>query len=63
VLDIVTVLVMICGVVMTFSIDKALLLGFLIFIGGLMVTKRFRRIDKYMVISTVLLLIGVLLSL
>jgi len=61
-IDIISVVAMIVATVWTFSIDKALLFGFLLFIGGLMVTGRFREIDRYMVISTVLLLVGTLLS-
>ncbi len=62
-IDIISVLAMIVATVWTFSIDKALLFGFLLFIGGLMVTGKFQEIDRYMVMSTVLLLVGTLLSL
>lgn len=62
-LDVITVLVMIGGVISTFSLDRALLLGFLFYIGGLIITGRFKEINKYAIISTALLLIGVILSL
>tara|TARA_Y100000310_G_C20675937_1_gene813031 strand:- start:81 stop:1388 length:1308 start_codon:yes stop_codon:yes gene_type:complete len=63
IIDILSVVAMIVATVWTFSIDKALLFGFIIFIGGLVLTGRFKEINKYMVISTVLILIGTLLSL
>ncbi|MFT7615348.1 MAG: AGZA family xanthine/uracil permease-like MFS transporter [Candidatus Woesearchaeota archaeon] len=62
-IDIVSVVVMIVATVWTFSIDKALLFGFLIYIIGLALTGKAKKIDMYMVISTVLLLIGTFLSL
>jgi AGZA family xanthine/uracil permease-like MFS transporter len=61
--DVITLLVMIGGTIMTFSLDKAMLFGFLVFIGGSVLTRRTEEIDKYTVISTVLLLIGAYLSL
>jgi AGZA family xanthine/uracil permease-like MFS transporter len=61
-IDIVTVLVMIVSVVLTFSLDKAMLFGFLIFLVSQVLTGRFKEIDLYLVASTALLLIGTLLS-
>lgn len=61
--DIVTVLVMIIGTIWTFSLDRAMLFGFLVFIGGSIVSNRVKEIDKYTILSAVLLLIGVYLSL
>ncbi|MBS3118434.1 NCS2 family permease [Candidatus Woesearchaeota archaeon] len=61
-LDIVTVLIMIGAVIWTFSIDRALLFGFSIFILGLLFTKRIKEINPFMVISTVLLALGWILS-
>jgi len=61
-LDIFTVLVMIGATIWTFAIDKALLFGFLIFMIGLIFAKRAKEINIYMVISTILLLIGFVFS-
>ena len=61
-LDVISVIVMIIAVIATFAIDKALLLGFTIFIIGLMISRRFKEIDPYMVLSTILLFIGWILS-
>ena len=57
-LDIVTVIGMIVVTIWTYAIDRALLFGFIIFIIGALFTKRFKEIDRYMVISTILLMIG-----
>lgn len=62
-LDIITVTGMIVVTIFTFAIDRALLFGFLIYIIGLLVTKQIRTIDKYLVLSTILLIIGFVLSL
>ena len=61
-LDVLTVLLMIGTVIGTFAIDKALFIGFAIFILGLIFTKRFREINLFMVISTVLLGVGWILQ-
>ena len=61
-LDIAAVAIMIIGVILTFSIDRALLFGFLIYIAGLVFGNRYKEISKFMVISTILLLIGFLIS-
>lgn len=53
---------MVIGVIVTFAIDKALLIGFVVYIVGLLVSGQRNRISKYMVISTVLLLIGAVLA-
>lgn len=62
-LDIITVVGMIVITIFTFAIDRALLFGFLIYIMGLLVTKQIRSIDKYLLLSTMLLIIGFVLSL
>ena len=61
-LDIVTVLIMIGAVIWTFSIDRALLFGFSIFILGLLFTKRAKEINPFIIISTVLLALSWILS-
>ena len=61
-LDIISVLLMIVAVIVTFAIDKALLIGFAIFILGLIISGRFKEINPYMVLSTILLLIGWIFS-
>jgi len=61
-LDLLTVVGMIVVTIWTFAIDKALLFGFLIFILGLLFTKKGKEINMYMVISTILLLIGFIFS-
>jgi AGZA family xanthine/uracil permease-like MFS transporter len=61
--DVITVVVMIAGVIWTFSLDRAMLFGFLVFIAGSVLTGRTKEIDKYTIISTILLLIGAFLSL
>ncbi len=62
-LDIFTVLVMIAVTILTFAIDKALLAGFLIYLAGLVVKGKTKDIDLFMVVSTVLLIVGLVLSL
>lgn len=61
-LDIFTVLVMILVTVLTFAVDKALLAGFIIYMGGLIFKGKAKEIDLFMVISTALLLLGLILS-
>ena len=61
-IEIVTMLLMIATVIYTFAIDKALLVGFVAYIIGLVASGRKSEIDLYMVISTVLLLIGALIQ-
>ncbi len=61
-LDIFTVLIMIGAVIWTFSIDRALLFGFSIFIIGSVLTKRIKELNIFMIISTVLLALGWILS-
>ncbi|MBI5047257.1 NCS2 family permease [Candidatus Micrarchaeota archaeon] len=60
--EIATLVVMIGTVIYTFAIDKALLVGFIVYIAGLIATKRTNEISPYMVISTVLLLIGAIIQ-
>ncbi len=62
-LDKITVTAMILTVIATFSIDKALLLGLSVFLIGLIINKKYYEIDRYIVISVVLLALGVMLSL
>lgn len=62
-LDFVTVALMLITVILTFAIDKALLVGFAVYIIGLVVRKRYNEIDIYMVISTMLLGVGFIFSL
>jgi AGZA family xanthine/uracil permease-like MFS transporter len=61
-LDLFTVLVMILVTIWTFAVDKALLFGFIIYMLGLLFTGKAREINIYMVISTILLLIGFIFS-
>lgn len=61
-LDIFTVLVMILVTVLTFAVDKALLAGFLIYMVGLIVKGKAKEINLFMVISTILLLLGSVLQ-
>lgn len=50
------------SVIVTFAIDKALLVGFVTYMLGMLVSGRKREISKYMVVSTILLLLGTILS-
>ena len=61
-LDIFTVLVMIAVTILTFAIDKALLAGFLIYMVGMIVKGKAKEINRYMVISTIVLIVGLVLS-
>ncbi len=61
-LDMFMVIGMIIVTIWTFAIDKALLFGFIIFMLGLLLAKKGKEINIYMVISTALLLIGFILS-
>jgi adenine/guanine/hypoxanthine permease len=61
-LDIFTVLVMIAVTILTFAIDKALLAGFLIYIVGMIVKGKTKEINIFMIISTLLLALGFILS-
>ena len=60
--DVFMVVGMIIVTIWTFAIDRALLFGFVIFIIGLLFSGRGNEINKYIVISTVLLLIGFIFS-
>ncbi|MBI5227796.1 NCS2 family permease [Candidatus Micrarchaeota archaeon] len=57
--EIATLILMIVTVIYTFAIDKALLIGFVVYIAGLIASGRRKEIDPYIVLSTLLLLIGV----
>ncbi len=61
-LEIATLLTMIGTVIYTFAIDKALLIGFIVYIGGKVIAKKWNEIDPYMVLSAILLLIGAILQ-
>ncbi len=61
-LDIFTVIVMILVTVLTFAIDKALLAGFIIYIGGMIFKGKVKEINLFMVISTILLTLGLVFS-
>lgn len=61
-LEVAIVLMMVLTVIYTFAIDKALLVGFIAYIGGLVFTGKAREVDKYTVLSTLLLLVGVALQ-
>ncbi|MBI2079591.1 NCS2 family permease [Candidatus Micrarchaeota archaeon] len=61
--ELITVLLMVATVIYTFAIDKALLIGFLGYIGGLVFSGRAKEVDKYMILSTILLLIGTIIQL
>ena len=62
-LDKLSVIVMVVSVLITFSLDKAMLFGFVIFILGLIASRRFKDIDVYLVASTIVLLIGTIFTL
>jgi AGZA family xanthine/uracil permease-like MFS transporter len=61
-LDAVSVFIMAASVVLTFSLDKAMLFGFLIFIAGLAISGRAKQINPYLVASAILLSVGVLFT-
>jgi adenine/guanine/hypoxanthine permease len=61
-LDIFTVLVMILVTIFTFAVDKALLAGFVIYMVGLIFKGKAKEINLFMVISTILLALGLILS-
>lgn len=62
-IEVVTVSLMILTVIYTFAIDKALLVGFAAYIIGKILEGKTKEISSYMAISTILLLIGTVLSL
>lgn len=57
-----SVLIMLVLVAFTFSLDKAMLFGFLVYIIGKICTGKKSEISIYLIISTVLLLVGGVLS-
>lgn len=61
--DIASVIAMVGTTLLTFSVDKAILLGFLVYIIGLIASRKFKELDLYMIASTIALGIGVALSL
>ncbi len=61
--EVTTVAFMILTVIYTFAIDKALLVGFAVYILGKILEGKTKDINPYMIISTILLSIGILLSL
>ena len=60
--EIISVLIMLVLVAFTFSLDKAMLFGFLVYIIGKVFTGQKSEISIYLIISTVLLLVGGILS-
>lgn len=61
-IEIISVLVMLALVAFTFSLDKAMLFGFLVYIIGKVITRRKSEISLYLILSTVLLLVEGILS-
>lgn len=57
--EIVTLLAMVFAVIVTFAIDKALLVGFVVYMAGLLASGNGSKINRYMLISAALLLAGV----
>lgn len=61
-IEIVAVVLMIIATFITFSLDKAMLIGFLTFVTGLLITKQFKKVNPFLIVSIILLLSGFLLS-
>lgn len=60
--DFASVIIMILVTLCTFGLDKAMFAGFATFICGLAISGRFKQINLYLVVSTILLLISLILS-
>ncbi|MCF8229238.1 MAG: NCS2 family permease [Bacteroidales bacterium] len=60
--EVIAVLLMIIATFISFSLDKAMLVGFLSYVIGLIITKQFKIINPFLIISIVLLLSSLLLS-
>ena len=60
--DILIISTMIITPIVTFTIDKALLFGFILFILGCFFKKNFSEVNGYLYTSTLLLLVGLVLS-
>jgi xanthine/uracil/vitamin C permease (AzgA family) len=60
--EIISIVVMLALVAFTFSLDKAMLFGFLVYIVGKLIVGQKSEISNYLIISTVLLLVGGILS-
>ncbi len=58
----VSILMMIVVTIWTFGLDKAMFAGFATFVCGLAISRRFKQISWYLVISTILLLVSLVLS-
>ena len=62
IVDIISVVGMIVATVWTFSIDKALFVGFAVFIIGQLLSGKTKEINLYMMLSTLLLATGIFFS-
>ncbi|MDO8553868.1 MAG: NCS2 family permease [Candidatus Micrarchaeota archaeon] len=60
--EIISVAMMALTVLFTFALDKAMLVGFGIYIIGSVVTGKARQVDIYLIISTILILVGLVLQ-
>lgn len=61
-IEILSITIMILITVATFSLDKAMLFGFGFYILGNLFTGRLKQIDPYLVVSTLIILLSILLS-
>lgn len=62
VVETVSIIVMLVLVAFTFSLDKAMLWGFLTYITGQIATGKWKEINPYLAVSVILLLIGAVLT-
>lgn len=60
--EIISVLVMLVLVAFTFSLDKAMLFGFVTYIVGKIIAGELKEINPYLIVSALLLLIGAVLT-
>lgn len=60
--EVISILVMLSLVAFTFSLDKAMLLGFLTYIIGKVIAGKQKEINPYLIVSAALLLIGAVLT-
>lgn len=60
--EIISILVMLSLVAFAFSLDKAMLFGFLTYIVGKIITGKQKEINPYLIVSAALLLIGAVLT-
>lgn len=59
----ISVILMLLVTVLTFSLDKSMLTGFLSFLIGLLITKQWKSINPFLIITMLLLLAGFILTL